>query len=100
VDEKKLWFEGKLLCDILRMSRQIEVEYLYIRTRKELFASLNPPSDIPAHVRVITRQLTAAYLGSRARPPKEKELSGPGSQVFSPHTGTFLEQQVIMDIYV
>jgi len=40
VDEKKLWFEGKLLSDILRMSRQIEVEYLYIRTRKELAVAL------------------------------------------------------------
>ena len=64
-----------------------------------LFASLDPPIDIPAHVRVIARQLTAAYLGSRARPGKERELSGPSSRFFS-HTGTFLEQQVIMDIYV
>jgi hypothetical protein len=47
-----------------------------------LFASLVPPIDIPAHFRVVTRQLTAAYLGSRARPGKERELSGPGSQVF------------------
>lgn len=39
-DEEKLRFEGKLLTDILRMSRQIEVEYLYIRTRKELAVAL------------------------------------------------------------
>ena len=67
VDEKKLWFEGKLLRDILRMSRQIEVEYLYIRTRKELFASLNPPIDIPAHVRVITTPPTSGAAPDRGR---------------------------------
>ena len=39
-DEEKPFFEGKLLTDILRMSRQIEVEYLYIRTRKELAVAL------------------------------------------------------------
>ena len=40
-DEKNLRFEGKLLTDILRMSRQgIEVEYLYIRTRQELSVAL------------------------------------------------------------
>ncbi|MGB6480553.1 MAG: hypothetical protein WA872_15460 [Candidatus Sulfotelmatobacter sp.] len=40
-DEQKLRFEGKLLTDILRMSRQgIEVEYLYIRTHKELSVAL------------------------------------------------------------
>jgi len=39
-DEEKLRFEGKVLTDILRMSRQIEVEYLYIRTRKELAVAL------------------------------------------------------------
>ena len=39
-DEEDSFFEGKLLTDILRMSRQIEVEYLYIRTRKELKIAL------------------------------------------------------------
>jgi hypothetical protein len=39
-DEEDSFFEGKLLTDILRMSRQIEVEYLYIRTRKELGVAL------------------------------------------------------------
>jgi len=40
-DERKLRFEGRLLTDILRMSRQgVEVEYLYIRTRQELGVAL------------------------------------------------------------
>jgi len=39
-DEEKLFFEGRVLTDILRMSRQIEVEYLYIRTQKELAVAL------------------------------------------------------------
>ena len=43
---------------------------------------LIPPIDIPAHVRAIRRQLTAAQLGSRVRPGTEKELCGPNSQVF------------------
>jgi hypothetical protein len=39
-DEEKQFYEGKLLTDILRMSRQIEVEYLYIRTRAELAVAI------------------------------------------------------------
>jgi hypothetical protein len=38
-DERKLRFEGKILTDILRLSG-MEVEYLYIRTRKELTVAL------------------------------------------------------------
>ena len=90
MDEKKLWFEGKLLCDILRMSRQIEVEYLYIRTRKELFASLNPAIDIP---RTCPRYNQATHC----RLPREPRQTGEGKGAFwsrlpsfFSHTGTFL----------
>lgn len=40
-DEKLSWFEGRILSDILRLSRrEIDVDYIYIRTRKELTAAL------------------------------------------------------------
>lgn len=40
-DEKLLRFEGKILSDILRLSRrEIDVDYIYIRTRKELKSTL------------------------------------------------------------
>jgi hypothetical protein len=40
-DEKLSWFEGRILSDILRLSRrEIDVDYIYIRTRKELTVAL------------------------------------------------------------
>lgn len=57
-DEAKLRFEGKLLTDILRMSRQgIEVEYLYIRTRKELAVALRRFRE--SNKRYLTSPVTA-----------------------------------------